>query len=518
VGWAIDASPGTFPSGVSRAGSSLNYNDGSTCAGANGGGALSPVINLAGLAVPALTFWCNYDTETRGAGYDKRTLEIWNEGLTATFAVWTLASVGYSFDKTGGLVGIGPGPCSEAYTDLETGTPVPGWHLHKVYLDPAWSKVRARFVFWTVDDLRNGYAGWAIDDIAVDEAGAAAPTGWPDTFPDTAANELFGVDGREIDNCTRAAGNLLKWSWGCNNQGDAGVHMIIGDHPQSILGPSFMFFDAVHNHWHMSQYSDFSLWKDTAGVGFVKLRRGPKRSFCLTDIEAIGAGPSISPGCNDIWQAISYNWQDVYALGTSGQEIDVAGLATGTDYLLVGVIDPINRLRETSNLNQADQLHFTLPAAAGAVTKLDNLNPYPPTTTALSVSTASVAMFNGQLCVKLVGAGFDTTLVPVMFDIGTAVVEAPMFTIVSATEVQVVIPAGITTVASVDLLRPLGDAASIRLVGPPTATVPAPGPPPGSPLNDAPPGGGGKKRRCGATGLELLIPVMLIAALRRRSR
>lgn len=152
------------------------------------------------------------------------------------------------------------------------------------------------------------------------------------------------------------------------------------------------------------------------------------------------------------------------------------------------------------------------------MTKIDNANPYPPTTTPLSVTSASAGMFNGQLCVKLTGTGFDTTLVPILFDIGTAVAEAPMFTIVSATEIQVVIPGTITTVASVDLLRPLGDAASIRLVGPPTATVPAPGPPPGSPLNNTTPVGGHKKKRCGSVGLDLMLPLLLLAAARRSRR
>jgi hypothetical protein len=366
-----------------------------------------------------------------------------------------------------------------------------------------------------VDDLRNGYAGWAVDDLVVDEAGTTAPTGWPDTFPDTLPNELTSVDGREIDICQRAAGNLLKWSWGCNNQGSPGVHMIIGNHVDSILDPSFMFFDAVHGHWHLSQYSDFSLWQDVPGTGLVKRRRGPKRSFCLTDIEAIGPGPSISPGCSGPWQAISYNWQDVYAYGTSGQELDVAGLAAPADYLLVGVIDPINRLRETNDLNQADQIRFTLPAAAGAVTKLDNVNPYPQTATPLTITSATVGVFLGVPAVQLLGTGFDTTLVPLMFDIGTAVEEAPLYTIVGTGEIWVTIPAGITTVASVDLLTPKGSAASVRLVGPPTATCPAPGPPPGSPLNE-PPAGGHRKKRCGLLGLELLLIPGLLWGARKR--
>ncbi|MBI3854778.1 MAG: hypothetical protein HY293_03705 [Planctomycetes bacterium] len=483
--WAADATPASFPSGVSRGSLSLNFNNGTDYAGGTSGGALSPLIPLAGITNPILEFWCNYSTETRGTQYDRRTLEILDSKLTTKLAEWQLASVGYSFNPAGGIVGIGPGPCGEAYVDLETGAPVTAWHTHRIHLDPAWGSIHVRFVFWSVDDRRNNYAGWAIDDLVVRNHPTPPPTGWPDNMPDT---DTQGLAGFELDKCSRT-GNLLKWSWGCTNQGDAGVHMIIGNHPQSILDDSFMFFDVNHGHYHMSQYSDFSLWQAQA-FGFQKVRRGPKRSFCLTDIHEVVAGsPSLSPGCGGAYQLISYGWQDVYALGTQGQEIDVTGLASG-DYTLVGVIDPLNRLRETNNLNQTDQIHFTLPAGDLAqVAILDRSNPYPPTAMALTISSVAAGTFQGSPALHLFGTGFDTTLVPVLYDTGTTVSEAPFFTIISATEIWVTLPPGLGPIASVDLLRPSGDAASIRLAGP----APVPAPPPADavagPLGVSVPGG-----------------------------
>ena len=486
VGWAVDSTPASFPSGVSRSGSSLNYNDGTDYAGCGDGGALSPSLNVGGTTNPVLTFWCNYNTETRSTQYDRRTLQIWNDSLTTKLADWQLASVGYTFDPAGGLVGGGPGPCAEAYIDLELGVPVTAWHKHRVVLDPAWGTIRLWFTFWTTDDLRNNYAGWTLDDLWILDQATPFPTGWPDMVPDTTT--LDG-DGNELDICQRDTGDLLKWSWGASNLGATGVHMIIGYHDQATLDASYMYFDTSHGHYHMSQYSDFTLWKQQA-FGLQKLRRGPKRSYCLIDVDQVITGtPSISPGCDGSYQAISYGWQDVYALGTPGQEIDVSGLATGTDYYLVGVIDPLNRLRETDDMNQTDQIHFTLSSSLGQVAILDRNNPFPPSATALTITSTTLGTFQGNPAVRVIGTGFDTTLVPVLYDAGTNVEEAPFYTIVSTTEIWVDTPSGFGTPTAIDLLRARGDAASYRMGNPTPTSCPPPGPPGAGPLTLTPSGG-----------------------------
>src|SRR5688572_27718103 len=76
VGWAFDATPSTFPSGPSRSGLSLNYNNGVDYAGTNRGTVTSPAISLSGISNPVLRFWSNYNTETRGTATDRRFVEI----------------------------------------------------------------------------------------------------------------------------------------------------------------------------------------------------------------------------------------------------------------------------------------------------------------------------------------------------------------------------------------------------------------------------------------------------------
>lgn len=505
--WEADVTPAAFPGGPSRSGLSLNFNNGVDYAGCSAGGAVSPAIGLWGLPNPVLEFWCNYSTETRGTAFDRRTVEVWDAFLGQRLASWQLASVGYTFDPAGGLAGAGPGPCGEGYADLETGLPAGPWHQHRIFLDPAWGSVRIRFVFWSVDDLRNGTAGWAVDDLEVKGHAAPAPAGWPDLIPDTDTRD---GDGNELDICQRAAGNLLRWSWGTSVIGSPGVHLVIGDHPESVLHRSFMFFDPLHNHWHMSQFTDVSLWR-AQPFGFQKVARGPKRSFCLADVQPVLSGPlSMSPGCGAAYEAISYGWQDIYPLGTPGQEMDVGAVPVGTDYHLVAVLDPINRIRELDEMNQTDQIRFTLTSALGQVAILDRVNPFPPDPAPLSITGAAARTFQGNPAVQLLGAGFDTTITPVLYDSGTAVAEAPFYTIVSSGEMWVEIPAAIATVASVDLLRARGDAASFRL----GAAAPVPCPPPADPAPLPVPADDGHPARCAALGLEA-VAVFLLA--RRRA-
>lgn len=513
--WAVDATPAAFPFGPSRSGNSLNFNNGVDYAGPAAGIARSPSILLTGLSNPVLEFWCNYETETRGTDFDRRYLEVWSAsgGGQTLQSRWRMASVGYSFDRTAGLPGIGPGPCSEAYDDLETGTPVSTWHLHRVFLDPAWPRVYLRFVFWSVDDLRNGYSGWAIDDLSVADHPTAAPAGWPDLRPD---DDTEGLAGFELDTCETRAGDRISWSWGSSNEGDAGVHLIVGDHPLAVLDETFLFLDPVHGHRHLSQYVDFALWKQQA-FGFQKLRRGPKRSFCLADVvQVVGGAPPypFPPNCNGPFEGISYGWQDIYPIDTPGQDLDVSGLATGTDYHLIGVTDPLNRFRETDETNQVDQIHFDLPGTVDTqVTILDRGNPWPPTASLLSIATATVGVFQAAPSVNVTGTGFDTTLVPVLYDDGTGVEEAPFYTIVDGTEIEVAIPGGLGTIASIDLIRADGQAASLRIGGatgkgvafPQAAVVPF------IPDDDDDDDG-----LCGATGLEFLLPLLPFLIRRRR--
>ena len=235
--------------------------------------------------------------------------------------------------------------------------------------------------------------------------------------------------------------------------------MIIGNHPQASLDDSFIFFDEDHGHYHFSQYADFSLWQNQPGIGLVKLRRSPKRSYCLIDVYSLGAGPSISPGCGGAFQAISYNHQDVYGIGTSGQAIDVTGLANG-EYWLVGITDPLSRIREVSKANNVDVVRFSLGSSSATVT--DRTGPVAMANGPIVITSANLGTFNGKRAVNVIGSGFDTTLMPIVYDIGTTVIESPFFTLLSATEIWIDVPVGISTPAAIDLVNLRGAAASAR--------------------------------------------------------
>ena len=67
VNWANDATPSTVPGGPTHTGpNSLNYNNGTNYDSpgtSNAGPVFSPVISLAGLVKPTLSFWCNFHTQ-----------------------------------------------------------------------------------------------------------------------------------------------------------------------------------------------------------------------------------------------------------------------------------------------------------------------------------------------------------------------------------------------------------------------------------------------------------------------
>jgi hypothetical protein len=80
--------------------------------------------------------------------------------------------------------------------------------------------------------------------------------------------------------------------------------------------------------------------------------------------------------------------------------------------------------------------------------------------------------------VRVLGTGFDVTLVPVLYDSITGITEAPLYTLVSAGEILVEIPGSFGAPAAVDLLRPSGNAASFRIGG----AAPSPNPQPLDPF------------------------------------
>ena len=112
-----------------------------------------------------------------------------------------------------------------------------------------------------------------------------------------------------------------------------------------------------HNHWHFADFATYNLRSVTAngGVGAL-VRTSQKVTFCLMD--AIRYDPAAGPSnytCTS--QGLSVGWADVYDASLSGQEIDITGVDDGT-YWLESVADPVNRLRETNNANNAARIQI----------------------------------------------------------------------------------------------------------------------------------------------------------------
>jgi hypothetical protein len=157
VNWANDGTPSTVPGGAARTGAnSLNYNNGTNYDSpgiSNSGPCFSPVLSLAGLTNPTLSFWCNFHTQPGS-----------EDALSFRDSRQIAIAPGYPFpliNETLGVTNGGTlvGPCSAMGT----------WHRHTITLDPAWGIIQVAFLFSTVDMAGNDYGGWFIDDFAVGE-------------------------------------------------------------------------------------------------------------------------------------------------------------------------------------------------------------------------------------------------------------------------------------------------------------------------------------------------------------
>jgi hypothetical protein len=126
-------------------------------------------------------------------------------------------------------------------------------------------------------------------------------------------------------------------------------------------------FHPEHNHTHFDDFVQFSVRQalaDGDGDGRPDLGAivagGAKTSFCLIDaapydLTLPNAAPQPSGfNCNEV-QRISVGWMDVYGPTTSGQQIDVSGLAPG-QYWLEAVVDPSNRLLESNETNNTGRV------------------------------------------------------------------------------------------------------------------------------------------------------------------
>lgn len=153
--WNADADPATVgasgPSSFNSSPNSLNFNNETDFNDPSGsavsGSVQGPLIDLTGKTDPIIKFQCAYETETDGTTYDQRFVDVLDENDNVLIT--------YQFATTG------------ASTSEETCAAMGTWHLHTIYGDPAWTKIKLQFRFDSLDGIANNYAGWFIDDLKV---------------------------------------------------------------------------------------------------------------------------------------------------------------------------------------------------------------------------------------------------------------------------------------------------------------------------------------------------------------
>lgn len=164
--WKVDGTPEDMPGGAFSSGSkSLNYNNGTNYETNiiwwNSGIAISPKLNIAGLANPVLTFQCNYQTEGTGTAMDQRKVGVGYLGSNGQPVYY------YSGQLSSTAPASDPTHCPS----------MENWHAHTIPLNPSWGEIRVAFLFDTVDMFYNNFKGWFIDDFKVVQSGNGAVTG-----------------------------------------------------------------------------------------------------------------------------------------------------------------------------------------------------------------------------------------------------------------------------------------------------------------------------------------------------
>jgi hypothetical protein len=171
-------------------------------------------------------------------------------------------------------------------------------------------------------------------------------------FPGEASENCDG-DG-DPDNDRTAYQRVFR-----DTSGD-GVFERSRDTDSAVRVAGCMRFHVEHNHWHFDNFSKYVLRRESDGT---IARRSTKVSFCVIDgVQLFHKLPG-SPkhdfypgggqGCTQTsTDGLSVGWADVYGSVLEGQDVDITGLPSGK-YCLISTADPVNRLRETNDSNNA---------------------------------------------------------------------------------------------------------------------------------------------------------------------
>ena len=138
----------------------------------------------------------------------------------------------------------------------------------------------------------------------------------------------------------------------------------------------FKFIPGQGHYWKFLHAARFALWRlDGRGERVRMVRRGPKVSYCLRDLDHSRPGLGRSPrrvrypACNQsaatrkVTLGTSVGWSDVYPPAYHEQWIDVTGLRGCFDF--VHVADPLDGIYESNERNNAGVVIVRLPFRPG---------------------------------------------------------------------------------------------------------------------------------------------------------
>ncbi len=137
----------------------------------------------------------------------------------------------------------------------------------------------------------------------------------------------------------------------------------------------FKYVAGQVRYWKFLYAAKFELWRiDSRGKRLRKVRRGPKVSYCLRDLQrthprARSPRRRVYPACNTkastrkVRLGTSVGWSDVYPASYPEQYLDVTGLRGCFAYRHTA--DPRNGIYESNERNNSAQVFVRLPFKPG---------------------------------------------------------------------------------------------------------------------------------------------------------
>ena len=122
-------------------------------------------------------------------------------------------------------------------------------------------------------------------------------------------------------------------------------------------------YHPAHNHWHIGSVALFEVRKGSP-TGPVVGGNSIKTTFCLIDWYKLDDNsPSAERtffDCYSSYQGIQSGWVDQYHQSTSGQQLDLTGVANANDYYLVSTANPDGIFTESDRTNNTAWVKFRL--------------------------------------------------------------------------------------------------------------------------------------------------------------